>query len=223
MALNGWQSSAQTVGLDWRELTFDLPAGVAQTGLNNLRLQFTAVVPFDQEAADRTDNGILPASPHITVVSAGEEVGGFGHIFVNGHEVSPNKRGYNMAVVQPGDELVTAANFDTHLDPAASTALAEFIAAAPADTFIAVAAADEASLNLSQEAVLALQSIGATADLRGCFRCSHAILYNPLDGTTQERFDAVRPVGLAAGLGLTEPSLAAIIDWIRIEPVEEEE
>jgi len=220
VALNGWQSSAQTVGLDWQELTFDLPAGVAQTGLNDLRFHFAGVVPLDQENSDGTDDELSSDSPHITVVSAGEEVGGFGHIFINGYEVSSNKRGYNMAVVQPGGEIVAAANFDTHLDPNASTTLAEFIAAAPAGTFIAVAAADEASLNLSQEAVLALQSIGATADLRGCFRCSHAILYNPLDGTTQEEIEAMRPVGLTIGLGLTEPGLAAIIDWIQVEPVE---
>jgi hypothetical protein len=116
---------------------------------------------------------------------------------------------------------VAAANFDTHLDPAASTALTAFLVAAPAEAFIAVAAADEASLNLGEEAVLALHAIGATADPRGCFRCSHALLYNPLAGTTQEALAAGRPVSLAVGLGLTEPGLAALVDWVRVELLEE--
>ena len=221
LALNGWQSPAQTVGHDWQELTFDLPAGIAKPGLNDLWLHFSGVVPFDRSASGITANDMSPAGPNITVVSAGEEVGDFGHIFVNGHEVSPNKRGYNMAIVQPDGQVVAAANFDTHLDPAASPALAAFITAAPPDTFIAVAAADEASLNLGEEAVLALHAIGAATDPRGCFRCSHAVLYNPLDGTTQEALETVRPAGLAVGLGLTEPGLAALVDWIRVEPVEE--
>jgi hypothetical protein len=123
-------------------------------------------------------------------------------------------------LIQTDGSVVAAANFDTHLDPAASTALADFITTAPPDAFIAIVAADEASANLSETAILALQSIGATGDLRGCFRCSHAVLYNPVSGSTLEAVDPLGPVGVAIGLGLTEPRVAAEVDWIRVEPVE---
>ena len=101
----------------------------------------------------------------------------------------------------------------------ASTALARFLASLPPDALIAVAAADEASANLSQEAVGALQSIGAKGDLRGCFRCSHAFIRAP-SGETFEALDALRPAGVTTGLGLTEPGIAALIERIQIEAVE---
>ncbi len=212
--LNGWQSPPQAVTPEWHELSFELPAEAIRPGLNNVRLHFERVVPLDRTTGP-------PVTPNITVVSAGEEVGDFGHIYVNGFEFSPNQRGYNVAVIQPNGAVIAAANFDTHLDPAASTALADFITAAPANAFIAVAAADEASLNLGEAAVQSLQAIGARGDLWGCFRCSHALLYNPLSGTTLEALDPLGPAGVTAGWGLTEPGLAALVDWIRVESVAE--
>jgi hypothetical protein len=159
----------------------------------------------------------VPGTQDVTVISAGEEVGDFGHIFVNGRDISPNRRGYNVAIIQPGN--LRTANFDTHLDPTASADLARFIASAPPNALIAIAAADEASANLSEEAVHALQAVGAQGDLRGCFRCSHAFIRMPA-GATFETLDALRPAGVTSGLGLTEPGPAALVDWIRVEMVE---
>jgi acetyl esterase/lipase len=144
-------------------------------------------------------------------------VGDFGHIFVNGRDISPNRRGYNVAIIQSGN--LRTANFDTHLDPTASTALARFITSAPPDALIAVAADDEASANLSEEAVHALQAVGAQGDLRGCFRCSHAFIRMPA-GATFETLDALGPAGITSGRGLTEPGPAALVEWIRVEMVE---
>jgi hypothetical protein len=202
------------VQAEWQELSFDLPAAVAHPGLNDLRLQFAGVTPLARPEPTTTP------PIEVTVLSAGEEVGDFGHIFVNGHEVSPNKRGYNIALLQPDKHLLTTANFDTFLDPAASIALANFIAAAPPGALIAVAAADEASHQLGEAAVQALQAIGAVGDLRGCFRCSHAFI-RAGSGATFEALDPLRPVGLTTGLGLTEPGVAAVVESIRVEAVEE--
>jgi hypothetical protein len=207
--LNGWQSPAQAISPDWQELTFDLSAEVAHPGLNDLWLHFaqaTLLSPLGSQTKGWT--------PDIAVLSAGEEVGDFGHIFVNGREISLNQRGYNVAIIQ-SDKIETA-NFDTHLDPAASTALVRFLASSPPDTLIAIAAADEASAHLSEEAVRALQAIGAKGDLRGCFRCSHAFIRDPT-GAAFEELDAVRPVGVTTGLGLTEPKIAAEVEWVKVE------
>jgi len=212
LELNGWQSPSQVVSADWQDLTFELPAGVAKPGLNTLWLRFTRVAPTP--LPDQTEDW----PPEITVLSAGEEVGDFGHIFINGRDVSPNQRGYNVAIIPPNAPVQTA-NFDTHLDPAASAALARLLASSPPASLIALAAADEASANLSEEAVRALQALGAAGDLRGCFRCSHAFIRTP-SGQTFEALDALRPVGVTIGLGLTEPQVAAEVEWIRIEAVE---
>ncbi|MCL4301888.1 MAG: hypothetical protein KJ077_39700 [Anaerolineae bacterium] len=213
LELNGWQSAPQKVGPEWQELSFDLPAGVARPGLNEAWLHFTGAVamPFPGGQASGWP-------PEVTVLSAGEEVGDFGHIFVNGREFSPNRRGYNIAIIQP-DGLLSTASFDTHLDPNASTGLARFLASSPPDSLIAAAAADEASAHLSEEAVHALQAVGARGDLRGCFRCNHAFIRTP-QGETYEAFDALHPAGVTTGLGLTEPHVAAEVEWIKVEVIE---
>jgi hypothetical protein len=208
LELNGWQSPPQPVGAAEQMIIFNLPAAAVKPGLNNLYLHFDQV----------TDVPPAPPVTDVTVLSAGEDVGGFGHIFVNGRNVSPNQRGYNIAVIRPNGKIQTG-NFDTHLDPAASAELAKFIAAAPSDAVVAVAAADEASAALTEEAVLALQSLGADGDLRGCFRCSHAFISNPVTGN-QEAIDALKPVGVTTGFGLTEPAVAATVSLIQVQPVE---
>ncbi len=208
LTLNGWQSPPQTIGRNWQTIAFDLPPGAAQPGLNNLTLHFdrTATVPP------------TVSPPNIVIVSAGQEVGDFGHIYLNGREISPNERGYNVALIAADGRLLDAAHFDTHLNPAASAALTAYLQNAPAQAIIAIAAADEASANLSAEAEHALQAVGASGNLRDCFRCSHAILHQP-NNATRQALDPLRPVSMSAGLGLTEPTIAAAIDWIEIESI----
>ncbi len=203
LELNGWQSLAQAVRQDWQTLTFNIPAQVVRSGLNDVWLNFgqTRCLSYD-------------GKPDITVISAGEEVGSLGHIFVNGQDISPNQRGYNIAVMQ--DANFAVANFDTHLDPTASAKLADYLAHIPAQATLAIAASDEASGKLNQTAISALRAIGVAQDLRGCFRCSHAFI-RLANGQTLEAKDSLQPVGLTTKYGLTEPYLAAWVDWIKIQ------
>jgi hypothetical protein len=219
LRLNGWRSPPQTVESTWRDYVFELPAGATRPGLNDIDLHFAEIMPLPQ-ISDQT----LPAGPEVTVLSSGEEVGGFGYIYVNGRQVSPNGRGYNIVTIQPDDRgqaTVRAAHFDTHFDPAASAELVHFLSETPPGSVVAVAAADEASQNLSEEAELALQGLGARGDLRACFRCSQALITRIPSGSMQprQRLNPLRPVGLALGLGLTEPNIAALVEWIRVEGV----
>ncbi|MFN8453631.1 MAG: interleukin-like EMT inducer domain-containing protein [Anaerolineae bacterium] len=211
LSLNGWRSPPQTVTQEWQELTFDLPAEAIQPGLNDLHLHFSSFILHPSSFSPHPSSFILP---QVSILSAGEEVGNFGHIYVNGQEVSPNQRGYNVAVLPPDGALRTA-NFDTFGDPSASAALARFLASSPPGALIALAAADEASAKLTEEAVKALHAIGVTGDLRGCFRCSHAFIRDET-GRTYEALDPLRPVGVTIGLGLTEPGIAAQVEWIRV-------
>ena len=207
LTLNGWRSEPQPITLDWQDLTFAIPADVATAGLNDVWLEFNTVstLPPDRPILD------------VTALSAGEEVGDFGHIYLNGKEISPNRRGYNVAIIPPQAPPIIE-NFDTHLDPSASARLAQLLQSGdwPAETTIAVAAADEASANLSEEAVLALQALGAQGDLRGCFRCSHAFISQVGANQTWEAVDALHPVGVTTALGLTEPGAAALVESITI-------
>lgn len=219
LRLNGWQSPPQTIGPAWRDYIFELPAKATRPGLNDIELHFAEVMPLPQVG----DQPLL-AGPEVTVLSAGEEVGGFGYIYVNGHQVSPNGRGYNVVTLQPDDRgrtTVRAAQFDTFETPAASAELIRFLSETPPEAIVAIAAADEASRMLSEEAERLLQTLGAQGDLRGCYRCSQALITQIPPGSMQpqQSLDPFRPVGLALGLGLTEPQVAALVDWIRVEGV----
>lgn len=219
LELNGWQSAWQQIEQDWHEYKFDVPAGVAQAGLNNLYLHFKQITELPS---------FQPGQPplDVTVLSAGNEVGNFGYIFINGHQISPNQRGYNVAIIKPtveGSSQLRVGNFDTHFQADASVAMAEFIATAPPHSLFAVAAADEVSRNLDEQAVLALGNIGAAGDLRGCFRCSHAFIgHNPPAGValTREALNPLGTAGVTTGFGLTEPQIAALVEWLKVEALE---
>jgi hypothetical protein len=205
----------QSMGMDpgWTDYEITLPADSVHEGLNEVQLRFETLVPASQvRLSPRAIGATGVDSPvNLAVQSAGQEVGDFGHIYVDGKDVSPNARGYNIAVIHPktGSVVQTAA-FDTHLDQGASQAMASFLTGVPAGHLVAVAVADEASRLLDQAAVDALRGIGATGDLRERFRWGQAIIgvQGAAPGTALEAMDWMRPVTLVAGEGATEPDLA---------------
>jgi hypothetical protein len=170
-------------------------------------------VPY-REWAQRLDG--VPVS--LLVRSAGQETGDFGYIYIDGVERSLNRRGYNLVALSPDGRVLDSANFDTHADPAANTRLAEWVAALPVGTRVAGAARDEASLNLTQEGVDALRSLGVGGDLRGHFRWGHAFIGDKGDaaGTAREVMDGVRPVQLSLGLPLSAAEAAAAVDTVEV-------
>jgi hypothetical protein len=216
LSLEANGQAAGTIEIDsgMGDYTACLPATLVHAGLNEVRLRFggtqaTSKVKFLPRAIGQTGSD----SPvNLVVQSAGLEVGDFGLIYVDGHQVSPNTRGYNVVALDPQTgAVVDAVAFDTHLDAAASQALADYIERLPVGTIVAVAAADEASRLLGQEAVDALRSIGASGDLRGRFRWGHAIIgvRGAPPGSALEATGWMRPVTLSVGEGATEPQLAA--------------
>ncbi|MFQ5577708.1 MAG: interleukin-like EMT inducer domain-containing protein, partial [Anaerolineae bacterium] len=147
LELNGWRSEPLALSTEWQTVAVAIPAGAVAAGLNEIHLRFEAVFP------------VAPPRAEVTVFSAGEEAGNLGHIYLNGVDVSPNRRGYNIALIAPGGQLLEAAAFDTHADLEASASLARFIAAAPPGALVAVAAADEAGAELTADGVDALRSV----------------------------------------------------------------
>jgi len=199
-------------------VSFDVPAHTGRSpqrgALSEVRLRFSRAVGVDALATQLKSAGPVG----LLVRSAGQEAGDFGHIYLNGREVSPNRRGYNLVSLDPKGNLLAAANFDTHADPVAGAHLAKWVAAQPPGTIVAGAVRDEASMNLEAPALDALRSLGVTTDLRGRFRWGHAfVAVASLPGdvasvswvTPQEGSDAVRPVQASLGLPLSEPQVAA--------------
>jgi len=210
----------------WGEYKLEVPAEQVKAGLNEVRFRFARLFPIEDYRQGSYFIGRTAAiSPvAITLESAGQEAGDFGHIYVDGRNVSPEGRGYNLAVMDPQTGAVeSTASFDTHLDGEASQALADFMASIPTGRIVAVAVRDEASRLLSEEAVQALRTIGAEGDLRGKFRWGQAIIgvKGAQPGQVVENLGALRPAVVYVGEGTTEPHLAAAFSLVRFVTVEE--
>jgi hypothetical protein len=202
-----------------------VPAKALQPGLNEIWLRFEELVSASQvRLSPRAIGHTGVESPvNLVVQSAGLEVGDFGHIYVDGRNVSLNQRGYNVAVLDPQSGAVEQiAAFDTHLDEGASRALAGFLSGVPPGHIVAVAAADEASRLLGEDAVAALQGIGAAGDLGNKVRWGHSIIgvQGASPGAALEALDWMQPVVVVAGEGATEPNLAAAFSGFGFKPIE---
>jgi hypothetical protein len=189
----------------------DVPPDTKRPPVSDVRLRFSRIIAVDELALRLSRSG--PAG--LLVRSAGQEAGDFGHIYINGREVSPNRRGYSLVALDASGALRSAASFDTHAEPEASAALAAWLAELPAGTVVAGAVRDEASLSLGLDAVDALRTLGVQTDLRERFRWGHAFVAQVGEpaqswwAAPQEAVDAIRPAQVAFGLPLSEPALAA--------------
>jgi hypothetical protein len=219
LEINGQAGPSLELAPGWQVYDVSLPASGVRPGLNEIWLRFEATLPtasvhLSPRIIGRTG---IESPVNLVVSSAGKEVGDFGLVYVDGKQVSPNRRGYNVVVLDSKSGAVEqTACFDTHLDPEAGLALAAFLNGVPSGHIVAVAVGDEASRLLGQEAVDALRGIGVTGDLRGRFRWGQAIIgvRGAVPGTALEAMDWMRPVHLAVGDGATEPDLAAAFSRI---------
>lgn len=209
----GQRTAWLALAAGWQDYQLDLELS---PGLNEVWLYFDRLYPAAGTRLPGAWRGIgttgVESPVSLAVTSAGQEVGDLAEIYVEGRDVSPGGRGYNLAVIDPVSGRVEAtANFDTHLDEGASAALAAFVAQVPPGHIVAVAAADEASRLLGADAVEALRGLGAAGDLRDRFRWGHAFIgvQGAAPGSALEALDWKRPVRVVAGEGVTEPHVAA--------------
>lgn len=209
LEVNGHRTAAQPLPTDWSELIFDLPAGALNETANEVILRFGQTYPVDKALR-----------PSLLVESAGLEAGNYGHIWLDGRDISPNGRGYNLAILDGRTWQPRAvASFDTHLDPAASQRMVEFLRQFDADSVLAVAVKDTAADQLDAEAAQTLAALGLS-DLRGRLRWSQAaiVLGASVAGQGQKVFEQIsglQPVSVGWGPGWREPQVAAQVDWVR--------
>lgn len=160
-------------------------------------------------------------APGVAVVirSAGQEVGDFAHIRVNGVEAAANQRGYNLVALSPDGVILDTAVFDT-LQEGEAARLAAWVRQWPEGTIIAGAVADEASLHLSEEAVQALQSLGVAGDLRGKFRWSHAFLgaVGAPPNSALEQTSLITPSTIYAAAPVDAPAVYGGVSQVEVVP-----
>ena len=172
-----------------------------------------SIPPGPGDHAQVGETGAL--SPvHIVARSAGKDMGDFGHLYVNGVDVSPNQRGYNLAAIEPDSgRVLDTAHFDTHdprQAPAPSAAMAAWIDALPEDVIVAGAVRDAAALSLGDDAIAALRSLGVEDDIRGQLRRAHAFVgvKGATPGSALSQTSDLWPVTLVVGQGFTAPTPA---------------
>jgi len=222
----GRRQAAVELSPGWSDYEVDLPREAVTAGLNSFRFRFSKAMSVVDEALSGVTGGsvagkAMPVS--IVAQSAGIDTGGqaLGHVFVNGADLSRNGRGYNVVALTPAGELLWSESFDTHVDAQASVRLTEAIAGLPAGSIVAAAVADEGSLNISQDAVAALRSVGAAVDLRGSFRCGHALIgtKGSSPGQAVEASGCLRPVSVHVGLGATQSTVAGALAHLEFVPL----
>lgn len=218
--VNGRQGGRVALTQGWGEYSVSIAKVCWQTGMNEIVFQFDSLVPVASVRERTFEIGKSGVKSPVSIVaySAGSEVGDFAHIFVNGIDESPNERGYNIVVIDPQTGTVESRTvFDTFAAEENAARLAQFIAKIPNGKIVALAVRDEASRLLSEEAVNALRSIGASQDLRDKFRWSHAII--GVKGATGalESANETAPVQVVVGIGAMEPNVSAAFEWIAIK------
>lgn len=210
-------------------LSVPIPAGAGAALVDRVELAFGgAPIALTELAQSSTAEGraiggtgvTLAPAVSILVRSAGEEVGDFAALFVNGVDYSLNQRGYNLVALTPDGTHLGGATFDTFAGVAQSQAMAAWIQQWPLGTVIAGAVADEASMSLEDTALRALESLGVAGDLRDRFRWSHGFVgaVGAPVGTAVEDMQLIRPAGAYVGIPVDATQVYGGVERIRLHP-----
>lgn len=200
----------------WNEYEIALPADALKKGVNEIVLDFGYVVrPRDVLPAQFEIGGTGVASPVDIVVTSTSE---FGSIKVNDQEVSPLKRGYNLAVIDPkSGQVVAVRNFDTGgTSILESRALREFINQIPEDMIVAGAIQEDATAMLGEAAAAAIQALGLETNVRGHDGYTHAFI------AVQGKANGLEQAGegasaVSVGRNLDNRPLSIAVDWFQVE------
>lgn len=215
ITLNGRSLPRVTMQNGWQEYRVNLPRDAIHAGLNELVFDFGYVVrPYDVMPVNfQIGSTGVPSPVDIAVTSSPE----FGSIKVNGKEVSPLKRGYNLAVIDPHSGAVAVKNFDTGgKSILESRALREFLTQIPNGMIVAGAIQEDASAILGEFAAQAIQALGLETNVRGKPGMTHAfIVVKGKPGGLEMAGQGASSVSVGHNLD-TRP-LAVAVDWVKIE------
>ena len=225
LEMNGSVLPGLELAEGWGEYEIGLPADSVRAGMNRLRLRFSRLFPVGDVLPIGPPLGQSNISVPVSILakSAGHEVGNFGHIYLNGRNVSLQGIGYNMVALDPKTgSILDRRTFNTFSVGRASRDLADWVDALPEGVLVVLAVRDEASAKLTQEAVDALRLLGLQGDLRGRFRWSHAAIgaKGLPAGQGIEDTQALRPATVKLGLSVTATRVAAAFEWMQFSPAE---
>ena len=207
----------------WTEHCVALPARDLHPGINSVVFDSdlfaldSATFPEDRDIGQ---TGVV-APKDIAVTSAGFLAGKFASLTFNGRETYATKRGFYLMAIDPrGLDSPSLQMFDTFRDDSESVRLADFVRRLPPGTIVAGAVSDDASVNLTQEAVEALETLGLSLDLRGHFRWSYAFIgvKGASAGAAVQASDPSFPANVHAGKDVTTPDIGFALGNVEFSP-----
>lgn len=106
--------------------------------------------------------------------SGGFDYGDRSVISISGKNLSANKRGFNVVVINQGE--MQKEHFETHGYPTEADRLASFLRSLKHGSLVILSVKDEASANLNDSAADELRRLGAQHDLKEKPRCSYLLV-----------------------------------------------
>ncbi len=176
VAFNGRPLQSLEMDAGWSEVTLSLLPPFRVADANRLTLTHHYRRPRSPSPRYQIGQTGVESPVDIHVVSGGKYYGWTSWILINGVDYSPNLRGYNLVAIARNGEILDRAVFDTFASPEESHRLARFIEVLPAGTIVVASVKDEAEGQITEDAVLALHSLGGKEDLRGRLWLSHLLI-----------------------------------------------
>ena len=205
----------------WQTLTWHVPGALLHDGLNRLELgwDYTAI-PRQVISGDRaigTTGVQLPLDADIKAFADGGFIALFDEDGVQS-DGSAGRLGVNLTVLDPRTgEVLEKVGFDTTASAAESERLVEFIAGVEAGAPVLVATYGDATAHLSEEALAALNTLGAALnaeEVRGNY-FAIAGVKGAESGTAAQVIDPADAF-LRISLNRDRRPLAAAVDWVQI-------
>jgi len=127
----------------------------------NLLLDGISLVPFDGRVVKSGELELFKPPASIILRSGNLNYENMGDIIINGRNISPERRGYNLAAINPVDGTVFDVDFfDFFEDPKAPENLRNKISSLPKDAIVCLSSQDEASLRMDEKTAKSLEEIG---------------------------------------------------------------
>jgi hypothetical protein len=221
LTVNGHRFDVQPLPDGWQELTWRVPGAILKSSLNRLELTWDhATVPRQVLPGDRaigTTGVQLPVDADLKAFADGGFIALFDQEGTQS-DGSAGRRGVNITVLdRRSGRVLDKVGFDTAASEAESDRLVQFVEGIPDGAPVLVVTYGDATNYLRDEAVQALNSIGAALQLDEVRGQHFAIVgvKGAEAGSAAQVIDA-NDAFLRVSLNRDRRPLAAAVDWVQI-------
>ena len=220
-AVNGVDLESRTLSDDWQEVAWQVSGVDLIDGLNRIELTWDhAASPREVVGGSRSigETGVdLPVDADIKAFADGAFMALFDE---EGEQTdaSAGRRGINVTVLDEGSgEVLEKTGFDTAANVYESQAMVDFLAAVENGRIVLAASSGDATAHLTDEAITALQSLGAAVTLDQ-LEGSYFALVGVQGATPGSAALVIDPneAFLRISLNRDRRPLAAAVDWVEV-------